>query len=222
MASGLIFQELFSEKEIKKHINPSFADEVRDYFLYFLKVFLIVTFVYMFIRIHVFDVIGISGHSMYPAYNDRDAIYIDEWTPKFGDYRRGDVVVLVSPPDLDGKRELYIKRIIGVPGEKVVLEDGKVYIYNKAYPKGVQLDERAYLKPNVKTYKRVISGGERYEEETLGPDEYYVLGDNRTGSMDSRFFGKIKKKDILGREFYRILPTDKSGFFTHPKYNITD
>jgi signal peptidase I len=215
------FQRLPKPGEIQRRINPGIWQELRDYFFYFLKVFVSVAIVYLLIRTSVFDVIAISGKSMFPTYNDKDAIYIDQITPKFSEFRRGDVIVLLAPPDLDGKRSLFIKRIIGLPGEKVVLDNGQVYIYNANYPDGVMLDEQAYLK-DVKTYKRVISGGERYEEDVLQTDEYYVMGDNRTGSTDSRFFGKVAKKDILGKEFYRVLPSEKSGFYQLPKYNIAN
>jgi signal peptidase I len=222
MPSGVNFQKLPSDQEIEKRINPTLTQELWEYFFYFLKVFLSVAIIYLVIRTSVFDVVGISGRSMFPTYKDRDAIYIDQLTPKVSEFKRGEVIVLLAPPDLDGKRSLFIKRVVGLPGEKVVLEDGKVYIFNQEYPNGVLLDESGYLNPDVKTFKKVISGGERYEEEILKPEEYYVIGDNRTGSTDSRFFGAINKRDILGKEFYRVLPAEKSGFYKVPKYNISN
>lgn len=222
MGRHVTFQRVAGQSEIKRRISPNLGQELRDYFYYFIKVFATVAFVYLFIRTSVADVIGISGKSMFPTYNDRDAIWIDQLTPKFSEYRRGDVVVLVSPPDLNGKKSLFIKRIIGLPGEKVVLENGRVFIYSDTYPEGVVLDEKAYLSEEVKTYKRILSDGDRYEEEKLGANEYYVMGDNRTGSTDSRFFGKIHKRDILGKEFYRLLPSEKAGFSQAPTYNIND
>lgn len=220
MSSNLKFEKLANQKDVKRRINPSLRQELTDYFYYFLKVFFTVTIVYLVIRTSVFDVIGISGKSMFPTYDDRDAIYIDQLTPKFGDYRRGDVVVLVAPETVGGERTLFIKRIIGLPGERVVLEDGQVFIYSEKYPDGVLLDEILYIGEDVNTYKKVISGAERFEEPILDDQEYYVMGDNRTGSTDSRFFGKISKAEILGREFYRILPSDKAGFYELPTYNI--
>jgi signal peptidase I len=222
MSSGVYFQNLPSDNDIRRHIHPTFLQEVVEYAFYFLKVFVSVAVIYLFIRTSVFDVIGISGKSMYPNYDDRDAIYIDQLTPKFSDYNRGEVVVLISPVHLDGKRDLYIKRIIGLPGDTVILQDGKVYIQNTEYPDGVQLDEKFYLDVSMPTYKRVISGSEKEVESKLGTDEYYVMGDNRTASTDSRFFGKTRKADILGKEFYRIIPSIKSGFFKQPKYNISN
>ncbi len=220
--SGVIFQKVANSSEIKKKISPSLKQELLDYLLYFLRVFLSVAIVYVLIRWTVFDVIGISGKSMFPTYNTSDIIYIDQLTPKFGSYQRGDVVVLKSPPDISGKRELFIKRVIGLPGEKVVTEEGQVFIYNADYPDGVQLNELAYLDASVNTFKNLNSGGQRYEERVLDKDQYFVMGDNRGGSADSRSFGAISKKDILGKEFYRVIPPQKSGFYKLPKYNISN
>lgn len=215
-------QKPYNSKEVTQKLAPDIRQELSEYFVYFLVVFVAVTLTYLFIRTSVFDVIGISGKSMYPTFDNRDAIYIDQLSPKFSEYKRGDVVVLLAPEDLDGERSLYIKRIIGLPGEKVILDGGRVYIENDQYPNGVELLESDYLKPEVKTYKRVISGGERYEEEVLGINQYYVIGDNRTGSTDSRYFGSVEKRDILGKEFYRIIPPQKAGLFNPPTYNISN
>ena len=220
--SGVIFQKIAGQSEIRKKIKPSLKQELLDYLLYFLRVFLTVAIVYVIIRWTIFDVIGISGKSMYPTYNTADIIYIDQLSPKFGSYQRGEVVVLKSPPDISGKRELFIKRVIGLPGERVVFEDGQVYIYSQDYTQGVLLNENFYLDKEVTTYKNLKSGGQRYEEKFLAKDEYFVMGDNRGGSADSRSFGPILKKDILGREFYRVLPPEKSGFYKLPKYNISN
>ncbi|MEM1312058.1 MAG: signal peptidase I [Patescibacteria group bacterium] len=220
MSTGVFFQSLPSDKQIRRRIHPTFSQEVREYAFYFLKVFVSVALIYLFIRTSVFDVIGISGKSMYPTYDNKDAIYIDQLTPKFSDYRRGDVVVLLSPAHLEGQRDLYIKRVIGLPGDIVILEDGKVFIENDNYPNGVQLDENYYLNPTVPTYKKLAISSDKFVEEKLQDNEYYVMGDNRTASSDSRYFGKVNKSDILGKEFYRIIPPSKAGFFELPSYNI--
>lgn len=220
--SGVIFQKVAGSSEIQKRINPSLRQEMLDYLLYFLRVFLSVAIVYVIIRWTIFDVIGISGKSMFPSYDSLDIIYIDQLTPKFGSYQRGDVVVLKSPPDASGKRELFIKRVIGLPGERVVVEQGQVFIYSPDYPDGVELNETDYLDRSVNTFKNLSSGGQRYEESFLRTDQYYVVGDNRGGSSDSRSFGPILKNDILGKEFYRVIPTEKSGFYKLPKYNISN
>ena len=221
-SSGVIFQKIANKSEIRKRIQPSLKQELLGYLLYFLRVFLSVAIAYVVIRWTIFDVLGISGRSMAPTYGTGDIIYIDQFTPKFGDYQRGEVVVIKSPPDISGKRELYIKRVIGLPGERIAMENGQVFVYNSEFPQGVELQENAYLDSAVPTYKNPNSKGQRYEERYLSKDEYFLLGDNRTGSADSRAFGPIMKKDVLGRQFYRVLPTEKSGFYKIPKYNISN
>lgn len=220
MPNSLKFETPANDKSIAKVFAPTFRQELFDYFVYFVKVFIAVMVVYLFIRTVLFDAIAIEGKSMFPNYDNKDAVYIDQLTPRFGDYRRGDVVVLLAPESINQGNSLFIKRIIGLPGERVVLEDGVVYIYSDKYSGGIELNELDYLRTGTKTYKNVISNSERYEERKLGEDEYYVIGDNRTGSTDSRSFGPVKKSSILGREFYRIVPESKAGFFNSPRYNI--
>jgi signal peptidase I len=230
MSQKLKFQPIAGNKEIQKNLQPTFGQELREYFWYFLRLFLIVFLVYFVVRTMLFDLIGVSGQSMYPTFNNEtrnDAIYIDQLTPKFSDYRRGDVIVLVAPPDCSIDKDnppLYIKRVIGLPGEQVAFQDGKVYIINKQYPApGMMLDEAAYLHQSVPTYKGTIQDdGLRYEEKRIPENEYFFLGDNRTGSTDSRVCGNINKDLILGREFFRLSPEAKRSFFTLPKYNISN
>ncbi len=221
----LKFQKISSNKEIHHNLTPSLVEEVRDYFWYFARLFFIVILVYFVIRTNIFDVIAIRGQSMYPTFNEKtkdDAIYIDQLTPKFGDYRRGDVIVVIAPKECDTNRSYYIKRVIGLPGEQVAFEDGKVYIINDKYPSpGIQLNESNYLRKDVSTYKNINQDdGRRFEEKRLGKDEYFFMGDNRTGSSDSRLCGPISKNEVLGREYFRVSPSEKSGLFKLVKYNI--
>lgn len=223
----LRIEHIASDSQIQKVVNPTLAQEFGSYTFYFLKVFLVVAIVFIFIRTNLFDLIGISGKSMFPSYNfapqSSDKIYIDQLSPKFGNYLRGDVVVLVPPASCNPRKDLFIKRVIGLPGEKVSFQDGRVYITNKDFPgKGVILDEGGYLPETVRSYKKIVSGAERFEEKVLADDEYYLMGDNRTASLDSRVCGNIKKNLILGREFYRLTPSDKLGFYIAPKYNLPD
>jgi signal peptidase I len=108
-------------------------------------------------------------------------------------------------------REYFIKRIIGLPGEKVEISDGKLFIYNEQHPDGWELSEK-YLDPNAKLIGSKIV--------QLAEDEYYLLGDNRQESLDSRFFGPVKRKLIIGRVFFRGWPLNRVGFFLEaPTYN---
>lgn len=223
--AGLKIQKIASDKEIRKVTHPSFWREFREYAFYFLKVFLSVAIVYIFIRTSVFDLIGVSGKSMFPNYNETtkdDSIYIDQLTPKFSEYKRGDVIVIIAPSKCDPKKSLFIKRVIGLPGEQVVLEGGKIFIINKENPApGIELNESSYLKPEVKSYKKIIQDdGLRYEEPVIPENKYFFMGDNRTASTDARVCGPIDKGSILGKEFFRLSPASKQSFFRPPTYNI--
>jgi signal peptidase I len=219
MTSTPIIETVVSQQTVREKVNPTLLSEIKDYLFYFIKVFVIVALTYILIRTFVFDVVGISGFSMNPNYDDHDTIYLDQITPQFSEYHRGDVVVLL-PPDKKAPRPLYIKRVIGLPGERIIIEEGLVKVVTKKGEE-VQLQE-IYLPKNTLTYKGIQSGTERFEETILGTDEYFVMGDNRTGSSDSRIFGSVKKRNILGKEFYRAYPADKVGFFKRPVYNLTD
>jgi signal peptidase I len=225
MASSLKFEKIPTPAQIARYTSPSLLQEIREYVSYFLKVFLVVAIIYIFIRTSIYEQIKVSGQSMYPTFNSKtsdDVIYIDLLTPKFSEYKRGDVVVLIAPEKCDRNKSFYIKRIIGLPGEQVVFENGGVYIINEEHPApGVLLNESVYLNQSIKTYKNPRGNdGKRYEEKKLADDEYFFMGDNRSNSADGRVCGEIKKDKILGKQFFRLTPTEKRGSFNLPKYNI--
>jgi signal peptidase I len=234
--SDLVFERALSDKEVKRKLEPSLLDELLEYFSYFVRVFLVVAVIYVIIRQGVFDSRTVSGVSMYPYFNYdekigvQDIIYLDLFTPKLGKYERGDVVVINRPqeecPLSQNKTCNFVKRVIGLPGERVAFENGLVYIYlpNQNIP--IQLDESSYLPPGTLTYKNAREGTEKYIEPVLGPDEYYLLGDNRMNSYDSRAFGPVKKNliyGILGREIFSFVSKDNQRrirFFQKPTYNL--
>jgi len=217
--SKLVFEKVVTTHEINRKTKPDFIQEFIEYLFYFVKVFVFVALIHIFITRTLISPFTIVGTSMASSYKQDDSVYIDQFSPNFGDYERGDVVVLYSPPDKNGRRKMLIKRIVGLPSEKIILDKGKVFIVNSRYPDGVELIED-YLDPGMPTYKNIQLEKSRFEEKVLREKEYYVLGDNRTVSNDSRSFGIVKKKDIVGREIYRLKPPEKKGFFKLPKYNI--
>ena len=214
---SVIYQDVASSTEIRRKIKPNLLEEVFDYLWYFFRIFLITAIFFSFIKTSVFDIITVSGRSMYPTYDNGNQLYIDYLTPNFGEYRRGDVVILKVRVE-GGIGDLYIKRIIGLPGDTIIFENGKVILVNREFDRGVVLDENTYLPNTTKTFKLVNTGGDRFVEKPLQADHYFVMGDNRTGSKDSRIIGQVERKDILGREFFRISPPEKRGFFTIPDY----
>jgi len=150
----------------------------------------------------------ISGASMEPNFHNGEYILTNKVLTKFRDPQRGDVVVFKSPKN---KEVDYIKRIIGLPGDTVKLLDNTFYV------NGQKVDE-PYLAPGV-----VIFGGSFLQEGNeiiVPPGEYFVAGDNRPHSSDSREFGPIVKEDFIGTVFFRYWPFSQAGSIPHPTYNI--
>ena len=143
----------------------------------------------------------VSGGSMNPTLQDMDNVLVDKLSYRFGQIERFDIVVFEVPYE---KGTYYIKRVIGLPGETVQIIDGQVYI------NGEFLDEH-YGKEEILYPQRAE------EPVTLGEDEYFVMGDNRNNSSDSRdpIVGNVKRSQIIGKAWIRIFPFDKIGILKH-------
>jgi signal peptidase I len=153
MSSGLIFEKVQTQQEVQHRIHPTLRQEIFEYLFYFLRVFVAVSVVFVIVKTQIYQVTNIEGRSMFPALDNGDIVFIDLLTPKFGDYRRGDIVVVKPPAELGTQNKYLIKRVIGLPGETVSTENGDVSITNPDYPRSVVLNEKAYLGQEVKNYK---------------------------------------------------------------------
>jgi signal peptidase I len=222
MSTGLIFEKVRTKEEVLHRIHPTLRQEIFEYVFYFLRVFVTVALVFVIVKTQIYQVTNIEGKSMFPSLDNGDIVFIDLFTPKFGQYRRGDIVVVKPPKEFSTQNKYLIKRVIGLPGETVSTENGNVIITNSSFSSGIILNEKSYLAPDVKTYRTTASGKEKFVFSKLGDQEYFLLGDNRGGSTDSRVFGGIQKSQILGREFYRSFPTKEAGSPTLPTYNINN
>jgi len=149
----------------------------------------------LFIRFFVAAPYIVSGSSMEPNFYDWHYLIVDRVSYHITDPHRGDVVVLDLPEDTT---RALIKRIIGLPGETIVLSGPNVTIVNTQHPQGFTLKE-PYLDPND-------IGGATNMRITLKPGEYFVLGDNRKVSADSRLWGTLPRADIVGRVLLRLYP----------------
>jgi signal peptidase I len=147
---------------------------------------------------------------MEPNFYDHEYLIIDEISYRFNEPERGDIVVFRYPRN---PQDYFIKRIIGLPGERIQIKQGQVYIYNQDNPDGASLDE-PYLEAGVKTY------GMNEEIITLKEDEYYILGDNRTSSKDSRSFGPVNRSFIIGKVLLRGWPFNRISLFETPIYQF--
>jgi signal peptidase I len=175
----------------------------------FLKVIIISLIIILPIRYFIIQPFYVKGASMEPSFHDHEYLIIDEISYRFHSPERGDIVVFRYP---ENPQEYFIKRIIALPGEKVEVRDGRVFIYNDKYPEGFVLDESAYLADDVRTYD--ASG----EIKTMRNNEYFVLGDNRTASKDSRSFGAVADSFLTGRVMLRGWPLSQITVFKGISY----
>lgn len=144
------------------------------------------------IRMFIAQPFVVSGESMFPTFQDGEYLIVDELSYILGSPERGDVIVFRYPNDT---KRFFIKRIIGLPNEEIVIKNGKIEIINKTNPNGFTLEE-PYIDESFTT---------TYSYKT-GEDEFFVLGDNRNRSSDSRVWGILPSKLITGRAFLRLLP----------------
>jgi len=175
-----------------------------------IKIVIISLVIIIPIRYFLIQPFYVKGASMEPNFYDREYLIIDEISYRLHEPARGDIIVFRYPRN---PQEFFIKRVIGLPGEKVEIKDGDIKIYNKEYPEGFILKE-AYLPDGLKTYSLTE------DIVTLGDNEYFVLGDNRNSSKDSRSFGPVDKSFIVGRVLLRGWPFNRVTVFNGEQYQL--
>ena len=191
---------------------------VGGFILEIIKIFLLAFIIIVPIRVFLFQPFFVQGASMEPNFENNQYLIVNEFGYKrtdiglddknlftvkpFKEIGRQQVVVFRYPKN---PSQFFIKRTIGLPGEKVEIKDGKVTIYNSENPDGFVLDEKAYLSSSVKTTGEMAV--------TLKADEYFVMGDNRLFSSDSRSWGPVPEADIVGKALIRAWPLDKISIF---------
>ncbi len=183
--------------------------QVFSFIFELIKITVISLVIIMPIRYFLIQPFYVKGASMEPNFYDHEYLIIDEITYRFNEPKRGDIIVFRYPRN---PQEYFIKRIIGLPGEKIQIKDGQIIIYNDEHPEGMVLKED-YLASGTKTYSL------NSDIITLGENEYYVLGDNRNSSKDSRSFGPVNKSFIVGRVLFRGWPFDRINIFETPTYD---
>jgi signal peptidase I len=151
------------------------------------------------IRIFIAQPFIVSGTSMVPTFQNGQYLIVDEISYRFENPQRDDVVVFRYPLD---QTKFFIKRIIGLPGETVDIQGSTVTITNKEHPEGFTLSE-----PFIKN----ISDNNTHF--VLTNDEYFVMGDNRPASSDSRYWGAVPKNLLVGKVFLRLLPVNEIGVY---------
>ena len=177
---------------------------ISSFFLFIweiLKIVIIALVIVIPIRYFLFQPFIVKGQSMEPNFENSNYLIVDELSYRFRDPQRGEVVVFRYPRNISQR---FIKRIIGLPGEKIEIEAGVVMVNGKI------LDESKYLLLGVQTSGDI--------QISLDENEYFVLGDNRISSFDSRQWGTLPRKNIIGRVYFRAWPITDLTKFEVPSY----
>jgi signal peptidase I len=151
------------------------------------------------IRMFIAQPFIVSGASMDNTFANGQYLIVDQLSYYLHEPERGDVVIFRYPKD---PSKFFIKRVIGIPGDTVLINDAAVTIKNETYPSGLVLDE-----PYIKSMQAAAP-----LEEVLGPREYFVMGDNRDQSSDSRVWGVLQEERIIGRAWLRLFPPTAANF----------
>lgn len=157
------------------------------------------------IRFFVLQPFVVEGSSMEPNFHNNQYIIIDKLTYRFREPKRGEVIVFHPPTE---PSQNYIKRIIGLPGETIAISNGDVFVNGK------KLDENYLGNQNHKTDQFATK-----EPVILGQEEYFVMGDNRGHSSDSREWGKLKKSEFEGRTWFIMFPLRDMSLIRKPTYD---
>lgn len=177
-------------------------EENRGSFLKEIFQFAVIAAIVVFpIRLFIAQPFIVSGASMDPTFDTGQYLIVDEVSYRFEEPKRGDVIIFRYPLD---PSKFFIKRIIGVPGETVSVRNGNVLIAKKEDGGALFTLDEPYV---------VNKGNGINTEVTLGRSEYFVMGDNRPESSDSRVWGPLPKENIVGRAFVRLLPLSRAEIF---------
>ncbi len=192
--------------EKPKNIFALIGKSIISFFMDFLETIVVALSVFVVVYLFLVQPHEVKGSSMEPNFHDSEYILTDKISYRFTEPKRGDVIIFKAPknPDVD-----YIKRVIGLPGDKVKVEAGYVYVNEK------KLNEY-YLKDNT----LLFAGSFMQEgvEITVPEGQNFVMGDNRPHSSDSREFGPIEQKSIIGRAIVRYWPIPEIGIIPAIKY----
>ncbi len=155
------------------------------------------------IRYFIIQPFMVDGASMEPNFFDNEYLIINEISYRFTEPQRGDVIVFKNP---ENETQFFIKRVIALPKETIKIEEGDIYIRTQGEENFIKINESDYLPEITKTFGNI-------KEIKLTNDEYFVLGDNRKNSKDSRIIGPIKENLIMGKAWIRGFPIDRISVF---------
>lgn len=170
------------------------------------KSFDIVLVIGLFFRALVIQPFVVDGVSMETNFHDKEALLVDKISYHFDNIKRGDVIIFVAPKS---PQDDYIKRVIGLPGETVSITSNQVFINGR-------LLSEPYLTPGTQT----LTNQDNNFSITLAADQYFVMGDNRSNSSDSRDWGPVPSQNIIGRAWLIVYPWNDKGIVKNPKISL--
>lgn len=173
--------------------------------------------IYLVIHNFVAQPFEVQQNSMVPTISPGEYILIDKLSPRFSHFARGDIVVF-QPPQGSADAIPFIKRVIAVPGDTVTLENGNVLVAPPDHS-AIRIDEPYVARGTDGSAVPTMAWPASGATEWVVPDgAYFVMGDNRTVSQDSRSFGPVARELIVGRAWLRYFPLDRVGIVEHPGY----
>ena len=183
---------------------PGLPTDLRRWAGEVVQIVILAALLFLVVSTLVAEPFEVEQRSMEPTLASGDHILIDKLSPRWSPYARGDVIVFHAPGQYDAEVIPYLKRIVGMPGDTIQIENGRIFITpNGGVP--TRLDER-YLAEGETSLPQGLEGR---REWTVPENAYFVLGDNRSDSVDSRTFGAIPHDRIVGRAWLRYLPVDR-------------
>ncbi len=178
-------------------MSPETPQKKENFFIEIIKFTLIALAIVIPVRTYIAQPFIVSGASMDPTFSSGQYLIVDQISYRFEDPKRDDVIIFKYPLDPE---TYFIKRIIGLPRETISVKGGEITIYNNENPDGIKIEE-PYITDEHRTTETFSI--------TLGSTEYFVMGDNRAQSSDSRRWGPLDLKFIVGRPIIRLLPISK-------------
>lgn len=176
------------------------AERQGESFFDFFRFAIIAVLVVVPVRMFIAQPFVVSGASMEPTFQGGHYLIIDELSYRFEEPSRGEVIVFRFPIE---PSKFLIKRVVGLPGETIEIRGDTITVFNKEHPDGF-----VWRQGTIHS-----SGRPARQNVTLGEDEYFVLGDNRDESADSRLWGPLERRFIVGRPLVRLFPLDRIGVF---------
>ncbi len=200
---------MIKKTRMKEEEKSSTLQTVAEFVWEMIKTAVTVVIVVFLIKTYVFQLFIVDGQSMEPTLHHNQMLLVDKLSYNIRDPHRGEIIVFQKPNESSSIN--FIKRIIGIPGDKVSIRDNSIFITNENN-QDVRIQEE-YLPDDI-----ITNGSHEY---TVGTNEIFVLGDNRTNSQDSRVLGAINEDLIVGRALFTYWPVKDAFWIFSPEYNLS-